>query len=103
MGLKSEMTVDSLPPWGVAEPAKAEPLYRRVLALKEKLLGPDHVEVALTLSNLAALCHAQGRTTEAAALYQRALAIGEPALGPHHPGVLAWREDDAVLRQGNPA
>ena len=35
--------------------AKAEPLYKRALAIWEKALGPDHPDVATSLNNLAAL------------------------------------------------
>jgi hypothetical protein len=35
--------------------AKAEPLFRRSLAILEKALGPDHPSVATSLENLAAL------------------------------------------------
>ncbi|HKB36970.1 MAG TPA: tetratricopeptide repeat protein, partial [Gemmataceae bacterium] len=79
------------------ELSAGEPLYRRALAVKENLLGPEHIDVALTLSNLAALCWDQERTAEAEALYRRALAIYEPALGPWHPKVVACREDCAAL------
>ena len=39
---------------------KAERLYRRALAIKEKALGPDHPDTALTLNNLAVLCKSRG-------------------------------------------
>ncbi len=35
--------------------AKAEPLYKRSLAIYEKVLGPEHPQEALGLNNLAAL------------------------------------------------
>ena len=35
--------------------AKAEPLYRRALAIDEKALGPEHTDTANSLSNLALL------------------------------------------------
>jgi tetratricopeptide (TPR) repeat protein len=35
--------------------ARAEPLYQRALAIREKALGPDHPDVATSLSNLAQL------------------------------------------------
>jgi hypothetical protein len=36
-------------------PADAEPLLKRSLAIREKTLGPNNLEVATSLSNLAAL------------------------------------------------
>ena len=40
---------------------EAEPLYQRALKIREKVLGPEHPDVAHSLNNLAALYHAQGR------------------------------------------
>ena len=65
--------------------AEAEPPYKRALAIREQALGPEHPEVANSLSSLAALHRAQGRYGEAEPLFKRALAIYEKALGPDHP------------------
>jgi tetratricopeptide (TPR) repeat protein len=54
--------------------ADTEPLYKRVLAINEKALGPDHPDVALALNNLAGLYSAQGRHADAEPLYKWALA-----------------------------
>ncbi len=35
--------------------AEAEPLYQRSLAIKEKALGPEQPDVAMSLNNLAEL------------------------------------------------
>lgn len=70
-----------------AEYAEAEPLYRRALAIEEKVLGPDHPEVASDLNNLALLLWDTNRASEAEPLYRRALAIAEISLGPNHPEV----------------
>ena len=69
----------------------------RALEIKEKLLGPDHPEVATTLNNLALLRKSQGRLAEAEALYRRALSIFVHALDPSHPSVVACRENLARL------
>jgi len=68
-----------------AQCAEAEPLYRRALEIKEKVLGPEHPSTATSLNNLAALCRAQGRYAEAEPLFRRALEIREKVLGPEHP------------------
>src|SRR5262245_43658997 len=67
--------------------AQAEPLYRRVLAMTESALGPDHPIVAGSLHNLAALYQARGELARAEPLCRRALSIREDALGPDHPAV----------------
>ena len=43
------------------QPEKAEPLYQRLLILRETALGPDHLEVAACLDNLAEVYEAQGQ------------------------------------------
>jgi CHAT domain-containing protein/tetratricopeptide (TPR) repeat protein len=65
--------------------AEAIPLAQQVLAIREKVLGPDHPEVATVLNSFAILYEKEGRYAEAEALYKRALAIREKALGPDHP------------------
>ena len=49
--------------------AEAEPLYRRDLAISEKVLGAEHPDTAATLNNLANLYESQGRYAEAEPLY----------------------------------
>ena len=44
---------------------EAEPLHKRSLAIREKGLGPDHPDVAISLDNLAGLYHNQGKYAEA--------------------------------------
>jgi tetratricopeptide (TPR) repeat protein len=56
------------------------------LAIREKVLGPDHPSVADSLFNLANL-YSQFRYADAEPLYKRSLAIREKALGPDHPNV----------------
>src|SRR5215510_13848143 len=62
--------------------AEAEVLYKRSLAVRETGLGPEHLDVGTSLSNLAQLHRNQGNYDEAAALLERRLAILEKALGP---------------------
>ena len=63
---------------------QAEPKLLRVLSMREKALGPDHPDVALTLHNLGFIYNAQDRYAEAEPLLRRALAIRETVLGPQH-------------------
>jgi tetratricopeptide (TPR) repeat protein len=71
--------------WSRAVWVEAEPLYQRAIAIGEKVLGPEHPDLAAWLNNLAELYRATGRYAEAEPLYQRAIAIDEKALGPEHP------------------
>ena len=55
--------------------AKAEPLYQRSLAIREKALGPTHPDVARSLHNLAFLEAAQRRFGLASGFFKRGLLI----------------------------
>jgi tetratricopeptide (TPR) repeat protein len=67
--------------------AEALPHHRRALDLKEKVLGPEHPDVALSLNNLGSALDDVGRPAEAVPLFDRALSLREQALGPRHPHV----------------
>jgi len=64
---------------------EAVPLAERALAIRRRLLGPDHSEVATSLNNLAALYYAMGAYDKAEPLYRQALEIKRKALGEAHP------------------
>jgi tetratricopeptide (TPR) repeat protein len=69
----------------VGRSADAEQFFKRTLAIREKVLKPDHPDyflVAQSLNNLAAVYNDQGRYAEAELLYERSLPIFEKTLGP---------------------
>ncbi|MDP8189986.1 tetratricopeptide repeat protein, partial [Pasteurella skyensis] len=76
---------------------KAEPFYKRSLAITEKALGENHPDVATTLNNLANLYRTQGEYAKAEPLYKRDLAITEKALGENHPSVATTLNNLALL------
>ena len=51
--------------------------YERALAIREKQLSRDHVDVARSYSNLGAVYHAKGEIDQAKDYYERALAVKE--------------------------
>jgi len=65
----------------------AEPLLLDAIAVAEEAFGPDHLEVATPLNNLAVCYKYLARYLDAGPLYQRALMITERALGSDHPQV----------------
>jgi tetratricopeptide (TPR) repeat protein len=67
--------------------SEAIPVAQRVLAIREKALGPDHPDVATALDSLAMLYHNQGRYADAEPLYKRSMVIREKVLGPEHASV----------------
>ncbi len=61
---------------------EAEPHYRDAAAVREKLLGTDHADTAVSLNDLAISLRRQERYAEALPLYEKVLAIRETVLGP---------------------
>jgi tetratricopeptide (TPR) repeat protein len=78
--------------------AEAEALHREALAMRRKLLGNDHPQVANSLVNLAEALDMQGRFAESEPVLREALAIRRKAFGS------AWsvtaRLGVALTRQG---
>lgn len=64
--------------------AAAEPLYWRVLSIRQKALGETHPETASSLQNLAELYEIQDRYAEAQRFYQWANAVRKNALLKAH-------------------
>ncbi len=61
--------------------------HEEALEIRERLLGPDHPDVARTLGNLSSSLLEAGRNSEALVQQERALEIRERAFGPSHPDV----------------
>jgi tetratricopeptide (TPR) repeat protein/DNA-binding XRE family transcriptional regulator len=80
-----------------AQYAEAEALYLQALELREQALGPEHPDVAISLSNLTTLYWDQGKFMQVEPLFLRALAVRTQALGPEHPDVASSLNDLALL------
>ncbi len=80
---------------------EAEPLYLQALAIREQLLGLEHLYTASCLGKLAELYEIQGKYAKAEPLLQQTLAIREKLLGPEHSatgtalnnlGIVYWEQ-----------
>jgi len=69
------------------------------LSIRERMLDPEHQDVAVSLNNLALLMKDTNRLSEAGPLYRRALAIDEKSYGPDHPAVAIDLNNLASLLQ----
>lgn len=69
----------------------------RALAIREKVLGPEHPDMAWSLNNLALLLRRQSDYAAAHSLYERALAIREKVLGAEHPDTATSLDNLAEL------
>ncbi len=77
--------------------ADADASYERALGIDEKLLGPDHPDVARLLANRGRLEELRSDYPRARASYERALAILAKALDPGHPEVLTMQHHMASV------
>jgi CHAT domain-containing protein/Tfp pilus assembly protein PilF len=68
-------------------PAEAHASIERALEIRERVLGPDHRDVAIALNGLGRLYRSRGDDVKAESLFQRSLAILEKTYGPEHPAV----------------
>jgi tetratricopeptide (TPR) repeat protein len=75
----------------------AEDLYLEALAIKEKLYGEEHEEVALNVQNLAMMYGAKRNYAQAEIFFQRALTIREKLLGVDHPDLAPTLSNYALL------
>ncbi|MFL5343205.1 MAG: tetratricopeptide repeat protein [Hyalangium sp.] len=69
----------------------------KALALRQKVLAPEHPEVATSLFNLAMVDWWMGRYDEALERTERALALKQKALGPEHPETLKMMGNTAGM------
>ena len=71
----------------------------KALGLKERLLGREHPDVAVTLNNLGVLYRAQKRFLDAQLCYRRAYAIFSNTFYPEHPSVQTCASNLARLTE----
>ena len=71
----------------VTEIPEKRQMAERALAIREKSLGPEHLDVARSLYTLGRILWQAGEYKEAKNTWERALAIREKALGPTHAAV----------------
>ena len=70
---------------GEGRPREALAMFEKAVALKEKVLGPRHIDVAISVGNVAMVLHDLGRFDESTAANQRALDIYRRTVGLQHP------------------
>jgi tetratricopeptide (TPR) repeat protein len=73
--------------WHSGKAAEAKATHERALALREKVLGPEHPDVAGSVNNLGLVLQDLDDFPAAMRAHERALALREKVLGPDHPDV----------------
>jgi tetratricopeptide (TPR) repeat protein len=76
--------------------AQAIVIGERLVADRERVLGPDDPDTLTARNNLATAYWAAGRTGEAITLHEQTLADRERILGPDHPDTLQSRNNLAL-------
>jgi tetratricopeptide (TPR) repeat protein len=77
---------------------RAREHFERALEILERALGPDHIDVAFAMRNVASIDLDRGNLAQARTLYDRALAIAEKALGPEHIDLGGYLDGAANVR-----
>jgi eukaryotic-like serine/threonine-protein kinase len=67
---------------------RAQVLLQQSMAIRQRVLGREHPETAVSMSHLADVLWKEGHYAEAEKLNQQALDIGRRVLGPEHPDTL---------------
>jgi len=80
-----------------SEYAEAEPMYLRLLALRQAAFGRDSAELISTLDSLAYVRFGLKRYDDAQTVYERLLALWEASAGRHHPMVALTLDKMAEL------
>ena len=83
----------------MSEYAKAEPLLKEALRIRQKVLGSEHPYTANSLNNLGELYQAMGEYANAEPLLQEALLIRQKVLGPEHRDTAQSLNNLAVLHE----
>lgn len=73
--------------------------FTKTLEIREKVLDPDHPDIATSLNSLAVVYSAQRQYDAAPPLYRRAQSIYEKAFGPNDPNTVLVLNNLAKLRQ----
>ena len=85
--------------WRRGEYGKALPLAEEALALRRRLLGEEHTDVASTLLVLASILSASGEYDRAEQIYRECLAMRRKLLGDGHPHVAITLNNLGLLLQ----
>ena len=78
---------------------EAIPLAQQALEIRQTILGKEHIDVAVSLNNLASLYESLGEYEKALPLYQEALAIFQKRLGEENTAVAISLNNLAHLYQ----
>jgi tetratricopeptide (TPR) repeat protein len=79
--------------------ARAEPLFSKVVELKQRVLDQEHPSTLISMNNLALLYEVQGKYGQAEPLFTKVLEVRRRVLGEEHPDTLTSMNSLALLYQ----
>ena len=84
---------------------ESEKLLRETLAIRERVLGPNHRDTLMSMNNLANLLFLEGHYVDAEKLQREALDIQRRVLGPDNPdtAMSIYNLGGIALHKGKPA
>ena len=96
------VAADVLHAWGNlassrGEFAEADSAHRAALAIRRRIHGPEHPDVAVSISALASVRLSEGRTAEAESLFVQVVALDRRLLPPEDPRALSDLSNLAVV------
>jgi hypothetical protein len=90
---------------GQGRHGEAATLYREVLSVQQRVMGPDHPGTLMTANNLASALSYQGKHAEAENMHREVLVVKGRVLGLEHPSTLMTDNNlaSALSNQGKHA
>jgi tetratricopeptide (TPR) repeat protein len=77
---------------------KALEFHLKALNIREKVLGKEHPDIAMSYNNIGSVFFFQGDYPKALEYLQKALSILEKVLGPDHPNTKTGKENMKICQ-----
>jgi eukaryotic-like serine/threonine-protein kinase len=77
--------------------SRADTLLTRTVEIRRRILGPEHPDTLMSMSNLALLLRDEGHYAEAEKLAREVVDVQRRILGPNHPDTLMSMSNLAVI------
>lgn len=78
---------------------KAFEYFEKALAIREKELGVDHPDTAITYNNMGKVYHVSGNYEKALEFLEKAVEILDEKLGPEHPTLKIARKNIDITKK----
>jgi tetratricopeptide (TPR) repeat protein len=83
----------------MGEYSKVPSFYEKAFEIQQKTLPPNHPNLAISYSNIAAVCYNMGEYPKALSYFERTLNMFQISLPSNHPNIQAIQENIEVLEK----